>query len=151
MSRKALVNIEGPELNKLKKNLEQTAVYIADNFWNYPKSFKKDFRVDLSIVNDEKIRKINKSYLGRDKATDVIAFSLCEGENMPEVMDDLLGQIVISVESAEKNCRRYSNSLQKELFLLFIHGMLHLSGWDEGEEIEEIQESILHEFYKPLS
>jgi probable rRNA maturation factor len=85
--------------------------------------------VSLLIVDDPGIQKINKEYLGRDYPTNVIAFSQLEGE-YGDINPHILGDIVISAETALRDADGESLPLEDELDYLLIHGVLHLIGYD---------------------
>lgn len=91
---------------------------------------------ELSIVfvDDPRIRELNRRYLHRDKPTNVLAFSMVEGE-FPTLHPHLLGDLVISVETAERQSNRFGLSAGEMVILLMIHGILHLLGYDhEGSK-----------------
>ena len=87
---------------------------------------------DLSFCNDETIHQINKEYRYKDCPTDVITFSLfCDDENAiiyRKTAD--LGQIIISIETANRQKEENKNTLKKEILTLITHGILHLFGFD---------------------
>lgn len=85
--------------------------------------------LSLSLVNDDTIRSLNRSYRGRDSATDVLSFPLAAAPE-PAVPERLLGDVVISVETAKRQAAAYDAPLQLELYRLLIHGLLHLKGHD---------------------
>ncbi len=89
--------------------------------------------LSLSLVGDEEIRALNREYRGKDSATDVLSFALGEPAKPPE---RLLGDIVISVDTARKQAREYDATLQRELYRLLIHGLLHLMGHDHAGACE---------------
>lgn len=120
--------------------------------------------VALSFVDDETIRQLNKDYRGLDKPTDVLSFAMSESgedelpvyyeDEMEEVEieveglegeddgeDNLsaepLGDIVISVPRALAQAEEYGHSPERELGFLFVHGFLHLIGYDHATEEEE--------------
>jgi probable rRNA maturation factor len=82
--------------------------------------------LSLSLVGDEAIRVLNREYRGKDCATDVLSFSLEE----PARPERLLGDVVISVDTARRQAQDYDATLQRELYRLLIHGLLHLMGHD---------------------
>jgi probable rRNA maturation factor len=82
--------------------------------------------LSLRLVGDASIRSLNRAYRGKDRATDVLSFPL--GADAPA--ERLLGDVVISVDTARKQAREYDASLQRELYRLLIHGLLHLLGHD---------------------
>ncbi|HEY1868928.1 MAG TPA: rRNA maturation RNase YbeY [Candidatus Cybelea sp.] len=85
--------------------------------------------LSLSIVNDEAIRSLNQEYRGKDAATDVLSFPLAdEPDSAPS--ERLLGDVVISVETARRQAEAYDAPLQREIYRLLIHGLLHLKGHD---------------------
>jgi len=95
---------------------------------------KVDDKTEISVLftDDEFIRSLNNKYRGIDKQTDVLSFSLAEeAVKSPEVESDkLLGDIIISVETAQRQADNLNHSIEKELTVLLIHGLLHLTGYD---------------------
>jgi probable rRNA maturation factor len=91
--------------------------------------------VTLRLVGDGEIRELNRSYRGRDAATDVLAFAIREGP-AGEALPSLLGDIVISVDTAARQAR---GSLSAELLDLFAHGLCHLLGYDHQSDREETE------------
>lgn len=85
--------------------------------------------VSISLVDDADIRVLNKQYLGRDRATNVISFSLLEGE-CGDVNPQTLGDIVISVETARRDAAAGRLTTEQEIDFLLIHGILHLLGYN---------------------
>jgi len=91
----------------------------------------EDKKVSIVLVDEKKIRELNKKFRKEDKFTDVLAFPL-GGEFIST--RDLLGEVIISVEIAEKQAKERNHSLREELTLLLIHGILHLRGYDDEKE-----------------
>ena len=85
--------------------------------------------VSFLFVDDDGIQEINKKYLGRDYPTNVIAFSMTEGE-FGDISPDILGDVIISVETALKDAKSANIEFEEELDFLMIHGILHLLGYD---------------------
>lgn len=108
-------------------------------------------RIGLSLVNDETIRKINKKYRKKDAPTDVVSLSWIENESAVSAFDgadNMLGEIFISVDTAEKQAGEYGWSLKEELLFLFVHGLLHVFGFDHLNERDKkkmfaLQDEIL--------
>ena len=96
--------------------------------------------VSLVLANDEYILALNREYRGIDCATDVLSFALNEGDE-PIVIDGpeeiLLGDIIISIETATRQATEYGHSLERELAYLTVHGILHLLGYDHMTEEEK--------------
>ncbi|OKP69535.1 metalloprotease [Paenibacillus sp. P3E] len=108
--------------------------------------------VDLTFVNNERIHELNMEYRGIDRPTDVLSFAMNEtGEDEPEIIyvsqdngegDDVpyvLGDIIISVTRAQEQALEYGHSLERELGFLFVHGFLHLLGYDHQDEASEAE------------
>ena len=96
--------------------------------------------VSLVLANDEYILALNREYRGIDCATDVLSFAMNEGDE-PIVLDGpeeiLLGDIIISIETATRQATEYGHSLERELAYLTVHGILHLLGYDHMTEEEK--------------
>jgi len=83
----------------------------------------------VSLVDDAAIRRLNRTYRGKDRPTDVLAFALREGRRTPGD-DALLGDVVISLDTATRQARARGVDTAEELRTLLIHGVLHLLGYD---------------------
>jgi rRNA maturation RNase YbeY len=94
-------------------------------------------RAELSIalVDDASIAELNGRWRGRAGPTDVLSFSLLEGE-FPDHRGGMLGDVVISVETAAREAARRHRSLDEIVTRLLVHGVLHLVGYDHEEEDE---------------
>jgi len=104
--------------------------------------------VSLVFCDNLFIKKVNRKYFKKNHSTDVISFNL-EDEFNPKI----LGELIISVEEAICNSREYSLSLEKELTLYVIHGILHLIGYldykiKDKEKMDKKQQQILSILYK---
>jgi probable rRNA maturation factor len=82
--------------------------------------------VNLLLVDDRRIRKINRRFLNHDYATDVIAFEMRERE--------IFGDIVVSTETAKSQAAEQGHSLLKETTILAVHGLLHLIGYRDKKK-----------------
>ena len=91
--------------------------------------------VGCLLVTDRRIRALNRRYRGEDFPTDVLAFPQGEGGGPPG-HPGLLGDVVISVETAARQAARAGHSLEREAALLLIHGILHLLGHDHATAAE---------------
>lgn len=89
--------------------------------------------VSLVLLDDEAMHHANRRYLGHDRTTDVIAFSQIEGQGpLPEVEGrPLLGDLLVSVETAQRRASEFGNSFRYEFFTYVCHGILHLMGHDD--------------------
>ena len=93
---------------------------------------------ELSIVlcDDAFMRPLNRDYRGKDAATDVLSFAMQEGDGLLED-DPVLGDLVISVETAARQAEEQGHDLDAELRVLLVHGLLHLLGYDH--EVDEAE------------
>lgn len=85
--------------------------------------------VSLVVVGDRSIRRLNREYLGRDKATNVISFPMQEGD-FPGMNPELLGDVVISADTCAREAGEGGISFASRLRFLLLHGILHLTGYD---------------------
>lgn len=105
-----------------------------------------DCEISVLITDDGRIRELNNTYRGKDTATDVLSFPMSED---PFEEGGVLGDIVISMNTAKKQAAEAEIAVEREIAFLFIHGLLHLMGYDHetDEEAEEemfgLQEKIL--------
>ena len=90
---------------------------------------------ELSIVftTDSKIKRLNLLYRKQNRPTDVLAFSMHEGKRLKKD-SSILGDIVISVDRAREQAKRFKSSFKREIFLYIIHGLLHLVGYDDRKK-----------------
>lgn len=101
-----------------------------------------NYFADITIVDNKKIHEINKEYRGVDRPTDVISFAFLDDKNEVPAIDGspiCLGEIIISYEKAEEQAKEYGHSLLREMSFLFVHGLLHLLGYDHMKKEDEIK------------
>jgi len=114
---------------------------------------KTNYEVDVSLVDEETIHQINRDYRNVDRVTDVISFAFNDDDSdLGKIVGDdiprLLGEIFICVPRALEQAKEIGNTPERELSFLFVHGLLHLLGYDhmtkEDEEVMfPLQERIL--------
>jgi len=120
----------------LVKNLQ---VYSQDSSINKRSvhsliaSLKKEFNLSISFlsisfISSSELRDINKEYLNHDYETDIITF------NYSKKLQDIDAEILISIEQARRNAKKYDVTYGKELCRLVIHGMLHLLNFDDKDK-----------------
>ncbi len=109
--------------------------------------FTQNAEVSVSFVSNSEIRSLNKVYRGKDSVTDVLSFPLTDSDGTMETSSEtgfvLLGDIVISIETAVKQANIYGHSLDREIGFLTVHSMLHLLGYDH--ETSKLDERIMRE------
>jgi len=91
--------------------------------------------LSIAIVRDDEIAALNSAHRGKPSATDVLSFSLLEGDHSDQ-RGKLLGDVIIGIETAARQARAARRSLDEEVARLLIHGILHLLGWDHEESAE---------------
>jgi len=113
-------------LNKCfeEENLENSKLYIT-----------------ITLTNPENIRTINKQYRNIDRATDVLSFPMFEKEELDEKIknndfehQDVLGDLIISIEKVKEQAEEYGHSFERELSYMVVHGFYHLMGYDHIKE-----------------
>ncbi len=128
---------------------------------------KNDVEISLAIVGDGRMRRLNKMYRGKNRVTDVLSFSdksvlpylakafprLKKGKDLEFIQSPdrvkRLGEIILCYPRAKKQAQRIGHSLEKELTVLLIHGILHLLDYDHEKEEEsakkmkKLEEEIL--------
>lgn len=116
---------------------------------------KKNYNVSIAFVGNIAIRKLNKIYRKKDKATDILSFpstivsdkNWVDGKNEGE--GDFLGEIIINYSQIKRQAKAYKNSAQEELIFILVHGLLHLMGYeDETEDGRRKMERLGSEFIK---
>jgi probable rRNA maturation factor len=86
--------------------------------------------LSVALVDDAEMQRLNRDWRGKDRTTDVLAFALREGELADVQEPGLLGDVVVSVPTAERQARERGHALERELAELLVHGILHLLGYD---------------------
>lgn len=101
----------------------------------------EEAEVSLMLVNDQRIHELNRDYRGVDRPTDVLSFALQDETDEPdsEFEDEMLGDIIISVERAREQAEEYGHSFEREIVYLAVHGTLHLLGYNHEEENEKLE------------
>ena len=125
------------DLKGIKETAAKALARVAD----------KDAELSVYVVDDAEIRYLNYRYRNVDKPTDVLAFSMREGQSL-KGGERILGDVVISAETAVRQARRYKKKATDEIRLYLAHGILHLVGYDdrtarERKKMERLQDEIL--------
>ena len=110
--------------------------------------------VDVTITTNQTIRKYNMLYRKVNMATDVLSFSFLETQTKIKGQPIHLGQLIISYQKAFTQARAYGHSREREFSFLFVHGLLHLLGYNHETASEEkkmlaLQDKILGKRVKP--
>jgi len=126
----------------------RSSLEIDEPFLNSIVKTLTDREIELIITSDQEIQEINKANRGIDKTTDVLSFPY---EEMPMTP---LGSIVISANHVEEKATEFKHKESDELALLFIHGLLHILGYDhevDRGEMRKEEERLINEFGLPQS
>lgn len=110
----------------------------------------KNYEIGVTLVDDAYIQELNSKYRGKEMPTDVLSFPLTDEE---ELDDDsfVVGDVVVSVETAQRQCHEYGHSLLRETVYLLIHGIYHILGYthddvDEKKAMRAKEEEVLKHF-----
>ena len=111
----------------------------------------KNPTVSITIVDNEKIKEINRDYRNKDTETDVISFAFEEANDYTYPDMRFLGEIYISIDKAKSQAEEYGHSLKREICFLTVHCLLHLLGYDHIEESDRVvmrrlEEEILESY-----
>lgn len=133
----------------IKKVLEEC--YKTENLTN------SKLIITITLTTPEKIRQINNEYRQIDKSTDVLSFPMFEKTELDEKIkkqeflhEDVLGDIIISVQKVEEQAKEYGHSFERELSYMVVHGFYHLMGYDhikeeDKKEMRPKEEKILND------
>lgn len=97
--------------------------------------------ITITLTTPDKIKEINQQYRKIDRATDVLSFPMFEKDELDEKIrkrefehQDILGDIIISIEKVEEQAKEYGHSFEREFSYMLVHGFYHLMGYDHIEE-----------------
>ena len=114
--------------------------------------------ISITLTVPEEIQKINKQYRNIDKPTDVLSFPMFQKEELEKLMqsdyhvEDVLGDIIISIPKVEEQAAEYGHSFERELAYMTVHGFYHLMGYDhisdnEKKEMRKKEDEILNKLH----
>jgi probable rRNA maturation factor len=116
-------------------------------------NINKSVMIELLVVENEQIKQLNNEHRNKDKATDVLSFPT----DFPEISFNRfapIGAIVVSIDFIEEYAKEYGHNIQDEFVLLFIHGFLHLCGYDhenDNGEHRAIENAMISKYKLPKS
>ena len=120
---------------------EETIKKVVQKCFEEEKLLNSKLIMTITLTTPEEIRKINNQYRKIDKATDVLSFPMFEKQELDEkienndfLCEDILGDIVISIEKVKEQAEEYGHSFERELGYMIVHGFYHLMGYDHIEE-----------------
>jgi probable rRNA maturation factor len=132
------------QLQKVSKNLSN--FFIINNnkveIPHFPYSEMKDFvlgyqyKINLIFIDSKEIKELNLKYRNKDESTDILSFPL----------EKDCGEIYISIEDAKKEMTKFDRPLHNFIAFLFIHGLIHLKGYDHGSKMDKAEEEVRKQF-----
>lgn len=136
------------DISQVRRDFETLSETLAANLSARPPAWLKGAQIksifnspqstlSVALVSNRVIRELNKQWRGIDKATDVLSFPL--ELDAPEFIEEdwQIGDVIISAEKALTQAEDYGHSLERELAFLFVHGFLHVLGFDHVTKKEE--------------
>ena len=123
------------------KEYEETIKRVVKKCFEVEGLLDSKLIMTITLTTPENIRKINKIYRKIDKATDVLSFPMFEKAELDEkiknkdfLYEDVLGDIIISIDKVKEQAEEYGHSFERELSYMVVHGFYHLMGYDHIEE-----------------
>ena len=138
------------------KEYEKIIKKVIEKCFIEEKLEKSKLYISIILTTPEHIHEINKQYRDVDKETDVLSFPMFEKDeldikikNQDFEYEDVLGDIVISIEKVKEQAEEYGHSFEREFSYMLVHGFYHLMGYDHIEEQDKIimrpkEENILN-------
>ena len=128
------------------KKYEETIKKVVEKCYEEENLTKSKMIITITLTTPENIKKINKEYRNIDRATDVLSFPMFEKEELTKKIknqefmhEDVLGDIIISIEKVEEQAKEYGHSFERELSYMVVHGFYHLMGYDHMTEEEKTE------------
>ena len=131
---------------KENQEYEETIKKVIEKCYKEENLLESKLIITITLTNSENIKIINKEYRNIDRATDVLSFPMFEKEELDKKIrnkdflhEDILGDIIISVEKVREQAEEYGHSFERELSYMVVHGFYHLMGYDHMEEEEKVE------------
>jgi len=128
-------------LEKGQEDWEKIVKRVLDKCFEEEGLLDSKLIITITFTTPEEIRKINKKYRKIDRATDVLSFPMFEKDELDEkiknkdfLYEDVLGDIIISIDKVREQAEEYGHSFERELSYMLVHGFYHLMGYDHIEE-----------------
>lgn len=136
----------------IDEKLEKTLIDLVELSLNL-ENINCEGEVSIMFVNDEEIHELNKIHRNMDKSTDVLSFPQYESLKDEKNLDPyvILGDVVISTETAKRQSKEYNHSLLREISFLLVHSIFHLLGHDHNNEkntakMRSLEEEVLSSY-----
>ena len=128
-----------------KKEYEKTIKKVIEQCFKEENMEDSKLYISITLTTPEHIHEINKQYRNVDRAPDVLSFPIFEKEEIDEKIrnhdfehEDVLGDIVISIEKVEEQAKEYGHSFEREFAYMLVHGFYHLMGYDHIQEEDKV-------------
>ena len=129
-----------------KEELKEFVKQVVTTCFHEEKLDNLNFYLTVTLTSPEEIHKLNKEYRNVDKETDVLSFPMFEKEELEEIIEEqkknllpeVIGDIVISVEKVKEQAKEYGHSFERELSYMIVHGFYHIMGYDHIEEKDKV-------------
>lgn len=140
-----------------QKDYEKIVKGVLEKCFEEERLVNSKLWITITFTNPQNIRRINKQYRQIDRETDVLSFPMFERKELEEKIqkqdfshEDVLGDIMISIEKVEQQAKEYGHSFERELSYMLVHGFYHLMGYDhiqekDKKEMRPKEEKILQE------
>ena len=128
-----------------KKEYEKIIEKVLDTCFESENLNLSKWYINVMLTTPENIKEINKDFRNIDKETDVLSFPMFEKEELEELekkafeRENILGDIVVSIEKVQEQAEEYNHSFERELSYMIVHGFYHLLGYDHLIEEEKIE------------
>lgn len=139
------------------KSYDKIVEKVLQKCYEEEKLLDSKLIITITFTTPEQIHKINKEYRQVDRPTDVLSFPMFEKDELDEKIkngdfpyEDVLGDVIISIEKVREQAEEYGHSFERELSYMLVHGFYHLMGYDHIEEEDKKimrpkEEKILNE------
>ena len=124
-----------------KKEYEDIIKRVVEQCFKEEKLENSKLYISITLTTPEHIHEINKQYRNVDKETDVLSFPMFEKEELDKkienktfLYEDILGDIIISIDRVKEQAEEYGHSFERELSYMLVHGFYHLMGYDHIKE-----------------
>ena len=128
------------------KKFETIINKVLETCFKNENILNQNLYISITLTTPEQIKKINKEYRNIDNATDVLSFPMFEKEELEDIIqnsateyEEVLGDIIISIEKIRQQAEEYGHSFERELAYMVVHGFYHLMGEDHMDENEKKQ------------
>lgn len=136
-----IVQINCEEIDN-KVEYEEIIKRVIETCFKEEKISSKNFYINVILTTPANIKEINKQYRNIDKETDVLSFPMFEKDEIHSIqpkVQEVLGDIVISIERVKEQAEEYGHSFIRELAYMVVHGFYHIIGYDHMQEEEKNQ------------